>query len=46
MTDFFNCIADIVQESFKIIPVIGDPLNWGFIAIGSFVFILCAKKFI
>tara|TARA_B100001029_G_scaffold97622_2_gene80226 strand:- start:1994 stop:2134 length:141 start_codon:yes stop_codon:yes gene_type:complete len=46
MTDFFNCIADIVQESFKIIPVIGDPLNWAFIAIGSFIFVFCAKKFI
>tara|TARA_B100000674_G_scaffold123193_1_gene94313 strand:- start:735 stop:875 length:141 start_codon:yes stop_codon:yes gene_type:complete len=46
MKDFFNCIADIFQETFKIIPIIGEPLNWVFIGIGSFVFILCAKKFI
>ena len=46
MADFFNYIADIYQESFKIIPVIGDPLNWAFIAIGGFVFVICAKKFI
>ena len=46
MTDFFNCIADIFQESFKIIPLIGDPLNWIFIAMGGVVFVFCAKKFI
>ncbi len=46
MRDFFNCIADIFQETFKIIPIIGDPLNWFFIGLGSIVFIICAKKFI
>ena len=46
MTDLFNSIADIFQESFKIFPVIGDPLNWAFIALGGFVFVICAKKFI
>ena len=43
MKDFFNCIADIFQETFKIIPIIGEPLNWVFIGIGFFVFI-CVQK--
>ena len=46
MTDLFNNVADFFQESFKIMPVIGDNLNWVFIALGGLIFLFCAKKFI
>jgi hypothetical protein len=46
MADFFNFIAEVFQETFKIIPIIGDPLNWAFISLGGVVFVVCAKKFI
>lgn len=46
MTDFFNQIASVFQESFEIMPIIGDILNWAFIALGVFIFLFCAKKFI
>lgn len=32
-TDFWYAIGDIFTETFKILPVLGDSVNWLFIAL-------------
>tara|TARA_B100000902_G_scaffold49801_1_gene56573 strand:- start:250 stop:426 length:177 start_codon:yes stop_codon:yes gene_type:complete len=46
MTDFFYFIADIFQVTFKIIPLVGDYINWLYIFIISAFLIVWISKMI
>ena len=46
MADFFNTIADIFENSFEILPILGNYANYFFIFLACVAFIVSAKKFI